>query len=713
MRVRTSSVQGAPLPKRHYLGRYQVMRLVKTEVSLLPSEGFELSNRSDVPSDQGLAKETAYAIPFDLKIPGWLPQSFENDTVALSYGLITTVKLGWSDQVVQPKTVHEAGEAMDVDGIASSCPVSIVPATSQSYSSRFFPRIAKSVASALATAIPLPSSGASRQVTRASEWQVITVIRHRVPAPSCGTASLFSAETVAEQSLRHYTLRPAENSPSPVECVVSVPETIDINGPTLRVSVRLRAREGFTIAGLGEEQGQTSALSGSQQGLEASANGQTPEREAAEPSATESLTSATSVARSDSVRKDMEQIRMVELGMEVEETERYSWVVRNTHLLSTDQSCSSSPAQPFLAAYPIPEDQPSECSPHRGSSALLSPPSRLSSMSMFGLTSSKTFKATRTRTLLLGEDGKSRTYRFDGDGLELGSGWRKVNIIIPMPSAEAAATASDDINRKPASEIDTPFLRIKHKLRIRIVCRSRAMPGQDTIVVLTTPLRCGTAPERRPYSVLDESAAQVLQSSSSQVPAYCQIFHENGMAREDEEALPLYEPDSPPTYSSSLLPNRGSGERLDPVSSCLSPPSVPSPTAPTNQRLGAFAPLSAGVIDRFGTGHLPSIPGPRECRSSSSLSSISGSDQSSDEMQEETSTLGISSPEPGQSSELRHVGYFGLPAHLENRLRDMADTSSSEAILPEYLDAARRRAAFMAKHYRPSQSRLSESISNN
>lgn len=365
-----------------------------------------------------------------------------------------------------------------------------------------------------------------------------------------------------------------------------------------------------------------------------------------------------------------------------------------------------------MAAYPISEDQPSECSPYHGSSALLSPPSRLSSMSMFGLTSSKPFKATRTRTLLLGEDGKSRTYKFDGDGLELGSGWRKVNIIIPMPSSEAAATASDDINRKPSSEIDTPFLRIKHKLKIRIVCRSRAMPGQDTIVVLTTPLRCGTAPQPRPHCVLGDSATEVSESGSSQVPAYCQIFHENGTAREDEEALPLYEADSPPAYSSSYLPDRVPGEPLG-LASSLSPSNVPSPTASTNQQLGAFAPISAGVIDRFGTGPLPSVPGPRECRSVSSLSSISESDQSSDESQEESSTSGTSSPEPGQSSELPHVGYFGFPAHLDSRLSNMADRSSSEAILPEYLDAAQGRAASRAKHYRPSQSRLSESISNN
>lgn len=308
---------------QNYPGRYQVMRLVKTEVSLLPNEGFELPSRSDDPNAQGFDKETAYAIPFDLKIPGWLPQSFENDTVALSYGLVATVKLGWSAHVIQPHSLREIACPMDVDTVStSSSPVPIMSAASQSYSSRFFPRLAKSVASALATAITLPSS-TSQQVTRTSEWQPITVMRHRVPAPPCST-SLFSTESVAEPSLRHYTLRPAENSPSPVECVVSVPETIDINGPTLRVSVRLRARNGFNITGLEEAEGQSPlhASSEARQGEQGAEQGTSPSAAPAY-AATSPLAPVTTSA---TAQKELEHIRMVELGMEVEETERYSWV---------------------------------------------------------------------------------------------------------------------------------------------------------------------------------------------------------------------------------------------------------------------------------------------------------------------------------------------------------------------------------------------------
>ena len=88
--------------------------------------------------------------------------------------------------------------------------------------------------------------------------------------------------------------------------------------------MRLRAREGFTIAGWGGEEGQATGLFRSQQGVEASANGETFVPEASEPSATRRSSSPPPAPRSDAARKDMEQIRMVELGMEVEETERYS-----------------------------------------------------------------------------------------------------------------------------------------------------------------------------------------------------------------------------------------------------------------------------------------------------------------------------------------------------------------------------------------------------
>lgn len=298
------------------------MRLVKHEASLLPPQGFELHPHQDSAA-LPFSRDTTYAIPFDMKIAGWLPQSFENDTVALSYGLIATVKVEWV-ALAPPKNVLNPTNRMDVDQVmpSSSSPVPIMSAASPTYASRFFPRL-KSVASALATAMTLPISVASHQVVRASDWQPITIIRHRVTEPPCVAPSATGTETAVETPLRHYTLRPAANSPSPVECVVSVPETIDINGPTLRVSVRLRARDGFTIAGVeGEDPVRPStSTSAPESGDDAASAG-------VRSSAEESSASPSLVSPAGNVpcpkQGPLEHIRMVELGMEVEETERYS-----------------------------------------------------------------------------------------------------------------------------------------------------------------------------------------------------------------------------------------------------------------------------------------------------------------------------------------------------------------------------------------------------
>lgn len=97
-----------------------------------------------------------------------------------------------------------------------------------------------------------------------------------------------------------------------------------------------------------------------------------------------------------------------------------------------------------------------------GPSAFLSPQSNAARLALFGLAPTSPAKTTRSRALLLGEDGRPRTYRFDGEGLELGTGWRKVNIVIPLPTTDAEGNGLP----RPSSETDTPFMRIKHKLKV-------------------------------------------------------------------------------------------------------------------------------------------------------------------------------------------------------------------------------------------------------
>lgn len=356
---------------------------------------------------------------------------------------------------------------------------------------------------------------------------------------------------------------------------------------------------------------------------------------------------------------------------------------------------------------------------------------------MLGLTSTRAFKGTRTRTLLLGEDGNPRTYRFEGPGLDLGEGWRKVNIIIPMPGDVELNSATANDQNKPAVEIETPFLKIKHKLKIRIVCRSTALPGQDTIVVLTTPLRCGTAPKPRrlnlsPILPINATAGfripqpglsfgQEPITHFSSLPAYCQIFHENGATREDEEILPLYSPDAPPSYDPlnhpGCLPRIGETAlpnnilRLTPHLESLPDPAIPMDATDSIDDSGAVESSMGITTNRMSEEDLladattsdesmPSVPGPRDYRSSSPPFSDIDSNASFGDAQEQLGPYG-SPCRADRAAARRNRTLSGRQDHLMS--------ASSELSLPDCLSAAQRRSLRRSKYRQPSSSSLSRS----
>lgn len=82
-----------------------------------------------------------------------------------------------------------------------------------------------------------------------------------------------------------------------------------------------------------------------------------------------------------------------------------------------------------------------------------------------------------------------------------------------------------------------------HALQIKLICKTASAVGAETVVCLTTPLRMSTsAPtiRRSPFS------CPALSKPLIPLPAYNQIFHENGAVREDDDPLPLYEEPSSP-----------------------------------------------------------------------------------------------------------------------------------------------------------------------
>lgn len=219
--------------------------------------------------------------------------------------------------------------------------------------------------------------------------------------------------------------------------------------------------------------------------------------------------------------------------MEVEEVESYSSVL----------------APGFKAVYPIPDEseQPNRHSSHK---AFISPRSPRADAPC---TSDEVFRGQRSRKCLLAEDGSQRNFFFDNDGLAMNESWRKVNVVLPMP------VGNKGLKTRPQGEMDGPMLRIRHALKIRVVCRNVGSHGEDMVslalslnqftadsqaVVLSVPIRFGTCPET--------IAANCLYRKPL-LPAYIQLYHENG-EQLPCDPLPMYNLTDPTTPPPSYTP---------------------------------------------------------------------------------------------------------------------------------------------------------------
>jgi hypothetical protein len=293
-----------------------------------------------------------------------------------------------------------------------------------------------------------------------SPYQTFNIHRHRLPS-----ALNHRAINATE---KNFNLKPGPDSTSPIECIVTIPEWVDCYGQEkdLRIGIRVRARRAAILAQNKSDNESASPFfpgdwddCGTAVGTPASIGGETP----ADPtSPTEPVTrpgtpSPTSVPMTRNVAGDDEEIltRIIELGMEVEEIESYSSIV--------------SPG--FKAVFPIPEDnQPDR---HSSQNAFISPRNPRADKEC--TVSSDPYGGYRTRKCLLAEDGSQRNFYFDGDGLAMNELWRKVNVVLPMPSG------SKGLRTRPQSEMDGPMLRIKHALKIRMVCRNVGSSGEDMV----------------------------------------------------------------------------------------------------------------------------------------------------------------------------------------------------------------------------------------
>lgn len=256
------------------LGRYTPMRLFADSIQLASEEHPLLIPAQDPARRR--ASHVRLAVPFDLRLPGWLPPTFLSVMTDTSYGCVAEVQISWlEDSVsVRPKAI-----------------------------------------------LSNPSLYPSAFTRAISKYSEFTVRRHRVPMTVNGR--------VPERGERHFTLgNGGSSSASPLECILTVPEWIDVNGEekSLKVSLRVRARRPVASA-LGHEVEQSEPTEEDLPATESAAS--TEEMDAPSPQMSD-VSEAGSVpmerqASSYGVEPSDEVfVFLKELGMEVEEVEQFS-----------------------------------------------------------------------------------------------------------------------------------------------------------------------------------------------------------------------------------------------------------------------------------------------------------------------------------------------------------------------------------------------------
>ncbi|ORY29829.1 hypothetical protein BCR39DRAFT_505406 [Naematelia encephala] len=488
-------------------GRYVPLRIYTDTITVIdPVSPVPIPDRDPARHSSRIS----LGMPFEIRLPGWLPPTHVSSMTSTSYGAIAAATIGW---LVPGSSVASDIALSPLSGRSSKSPRRSTSSVNNPRTTRLLrppPTPGRHFDSFLNNSVLDTSS-----YRASAEYTEIDIRRHR--HPNAITPNASHAE-------RHYSLRAEGSSASPIECIVSVPEWVDLNGPerSLKVSLRIRARS-TARSGLARSE----AVSGNQVTTEsavmADAEACGEEAQCSDAEEFDNRTETTPAAQSSSEVL----VNLLELGMEVEESERYS----------------STPMQTFISSYPLPTAQPSR---HSLQDQLISPRSPHADLIPTSTCiEDRPIRAIRTKPCLLAEDGTQRHFVFADEGLGLGERWRKVNVMLPM--RENSATRCQ-------SEMEGPFVRIKHALKIRVVCR--AAPGApETTVILTTPIRFGTCPSTCPSSSSSTSPDHI------QLPAYVQLFRENGEQRECDP-LPLYTPPTPLPTTPSPSPTSSSPTTL-------------------------------------------------------------------------------------------------------------------------------------------------------
>lgn len=215
------------------------------------------------------------AIPIDLRLPGWLPPSHTSTMTATTYGVVVQMNMRWQ-------------------GILLSNAMSAVP-VGRTYMENSSRSLKREHRNSFFVNHSLSPGTIEKSI---SPYFPFILRRHRIPASITGPAY---------QGVERHCLLTAGIDESPIDCVATVPDWVDVTGPekALKVSLRIRVRNLSSIGRKPPSPATEGAISavGNTGGL-----------------------SSVPMERNSTIKRKEGQVlaSLLELGLKVDETERFS-----------------------------------------------------------------------------------------------------------------------------------------------------------------------------------------------------------------------------------------------------------------------------------------------------------------------------------------------------------------------------------------------------
>lgn len=261
------------------------------------------------------------AIPFDLRLPGWLPPSLLSMMSRIAHGCQVSMTVGWVDRASFPNSHPFA--AMQAEALSRENAIFSETSTASASRSSLTSKLGFGGPSFFTASQPATAIRAAATGTVKSKYAPFLIRRHRLPR----------ALALGPRIPSTTTSRPTVNVRTPIEVIMTLPDWVDVHGDARAIRVELRIRvnavafeEQLAIRAERQEQ--------EQERLAMTSNGfANPSRTGGMPGSFESARSIDKLADETPATGEKEGTSMTdfltyvhELGMDVVETERFRYV---------------------------------------------------------------------------------------------------------------------------------------------------------------------------------------------------------------------------------------------------------------------------------------------------------------------------------------------------------------------------------------------------